>query len=135
MFTTRRLFSRRRFGLAAMVITLAVGAAADSSAADTVKVIVDYGDGVEKHFTRLAHRADMTVLDATRAAEKPAHGIKVEVRSSGSTAFLTKIDDVANEGSGKNWVYRVNDKLGDRSIGIFKLEAGDTVLWRFQEYE
>jgi hypothetical protein len=77
----------------------------------------------------------MTVLDAVRSAEKHPRGIKAEVRSSGSTAFLTQIDDVKNEGSGKNWAYRVNGELGDRSIGIHKLQAGDAVLWRFQEYE
>jgi hypothetical protein len=109
--------------------------AAMASAADTVKLVVDYGDGVEKHFTQLAYKKDMTVLDAVRTAEKHAHGIKAEVRSSGSTAFLTQIDDVKNEGSGKNWVFRVNGKLGDRSIGIHQLQAGDAVLWRFQEYE
>lgn len=106
-----------------------------AAAAETVKIIVDYGDGVEKHFTQLPFMQNMTVLDATRVAEKHPHGIKVEVRSSGETAFLTKIDDVANQGSGKNWVFRVNGQLGDRSIGIHKLEAGDAVLWRFQEYE
>jgi hypothetical protein len=123
--------------LAAIGCLFATVASATSlaSAADAIKLVVDYGDGVEKHFTKLAYKTDMTVLDAMRAAEKHAHGIKAEVRSSGETAFLTKIDDVANEGSGKNWVYRVNDRLGDRSIGIYKLKPGDTVLWRFQEYE
>ena len=46
-----------------------------------------------------------------------------------------KIDDVENEGGGKrNWIYRINDKPGDRSFGIAKLEAGDTVLWSFETY-
>ncbi|MCA9270087.1 MAG: DUF4430 domain-containing protein, partial [Planctomycetales bacterium] len=76
------------------------------------------------------------VLDATRSAERSGHGVVVKIRSSGSTAFLTQIDDVANEGgAGKNWVYRVNGKLGDRSIGVQKLDKGDKVLWRFQAYE
>jgi hypothetical protein len=104
-------------------------------AAEVVKLAVDYGDGAEKHFTQIAYKEGMTVLDVVRVAEKHPHGITAEVRSSGATAFLTKIDDVANSGSGKNWVYRVNGKLGDRSIGIHKLQAGDAVLWRFQEYE
>ncbi len=128
----------RRSTLIALALAFAgVGLATPSAAqaADKVKLVIDYGDGVEKHFTQLTYKKDMTVLDAVRLAEKHAHGIKVEVRSSGSTAFLEKIDDIANEGSGKNWVYRVNDKLGDRSIGIYKLQPGDAVLWRFQEYE
>lgn len=131
MFAPRIAQSFRRLAITLAWLMIATAA----SAADTVKFVVDYGDGVEKHFTQLAYKKDMTVLDAVRSAEKHARGIKAEVRSSGSTAFLTQIDDVKNEGGGKNWVYRVNGKLGDRSIGIHKLQAGDAVLWRFQEYE
>lgn len=131
MFATTAVISRRF----AIALVIAAAMATVAAAADTVKLVVDYGDGVEKHFTQLAYKKDMTVLDAVRSAEKHRRGIKAEVRSSGSTAFLTQIDDVKNEGSGKNWVYRVNGKLGDRSIGIHKLQAGDAVLWRFQEYE
>jgi opacity protein-like surface antigen len=133
MCVSTAVISRRCWAIAAALVF--AGAASLAQAADTVKLIVDYGDGVEKHFTALTHKKDMTVLDAVRAAEKHAHGIKTEIRSSGETAFLMKIDDVANEGSGKNWVFRVNGKLGDRSLGIQKLRPGDTVLWRFQEYE
>jgi hypothetical protein len=131
MFAQHTVQAFCRLAMALALLTIATVA----SAADTVKLVIDYGDGVEKHFTQLAYKKDMTVLDAVRTAEKHAHGIKAEVRSSGSTAFLTQIDDVKNQGSGKNWVYRVNDKLGDRSIGIHKLQAGDAVLWRFQEFE
>ena len=51
-----------------------------------------------------------------------------------ATALLTKIDDIENEGQGRNWLYRVNRKLADRSFGVFKLKAGDTVLWKFDKY-
>jgi len=49
--------------------------------------------------------------------------------------MLTRIDDLANEGSGRNWIYRVNGKLADRGIGAFNLKLGDTVLWRFEKYQ
>lgn len=105
-------------------------------AADHYRLVVDYGDGSQKHFTELPWRKDMTVLEATKTAEKHPRGIKTIVRSSGSTAFLSQIDDVGNEGgNGRNWVFRVNDELGDRSCGIQKIDQGDTVLWRFQTYE
>ena len=107
-----------------------------ASAAEQCKVIIDYGDGSQKHFTELLWRDGLTVLEATKLAEKHPRGITTKSRSSGSTAFLTQIDDVSNEGgSGRNWVFRVNGKLGDRSCGVYKVEAGGTVLWRFQTYE
>jgi len=110
--------------------------AARAEAAEHVKLVVDYGDGVQKHFTALPWKKGLTVLGATRAAEKHPRGIETKLRGSGETAFLMQIDDVTNEGgAGRNWVYRVNGKLGDRSAGIYPLDAGDTVLWRFQKYE
>lgn len=108
--------------------------AADESA-KTVSLVVDYGDGVQKHFTALEWREKMTVLEAVRQAEKHARGIKCEVRGSGETAFLVKIDDIKNEGGGgRGWLFRVNGKLGDRSLGVFPIQAGDAVLWKFEKY-
>jgi hypothetical protein len=107
---------------------------AEGSAPPAVRLIVDYGDGVQKHFTQLVWSEKMTVQDAVRAAEQHPRGIKTQQRGRGSTAFLTQIDDLKNEGRGRNWVYSVNDKLADRSFAIFALQAGDTVLWRFGEY-
>lgn len=118
------------------ILAAALSAAGAAGAAEKVRLVIDYGDGVQKHFNELPWRDGLTVLSATQLAEKHSHGIGVRVRSSGSTAFLLQIDDVANEGGGgKNWVFRVNGKLGDRSCGIAKVEAGDTILWRFQKYE
>jgi hypothetical protein len=101
--------------------------------AAAVRLIVDYGDGVQKHFTALPWKAEMTVLDAMKAAQEHPRGVKLQYRGSGATAFLTQIDDVKNEGAGRNWVYRVNDQLAERSFGVFPLKAGDTVLWKFEK--
>lgn len=107
-----------------------------ASAAEHYQLIVDYGDNSQKHFTELPWRDGLTVLEATKIAQKHPRGIQAKSRSSGSTAFLTQIDDVSNEGGdGRNWVFRVNGELGDRSCGVYKVNAGDTVLWRFQTYE
>ena len=109
--------------------------AAEQRAARTVMLIVDYGDGVQKRFTRLAWREDMTVLKAMNAAAKHPRGIQFEYRGAGPTALLTKIDDLENQGGRrKNWLYQVDGKPGQRSFGIQKLKAGDTVLWEFGKY-
>ena len=115
----------------------ALGAApAPESQKETVTLIVDYGDGVQKHFTNLSWRRGMTVLDAMRAAEKHGRGVKIKYQGSGSTALLTKIDDLANRGGrGANWIYRVGGKLANRSIGIYKLQAGDTIVWKYSKFQ
>lgn len=100
-----------------------------------VTLIVDYGDGVEKRFTALTAAKDATVLDLLNAAQKHPRGIRFEYKGKGETGLLTQIDDVKNEGAGRNWIYRVNDKLGDRSFAVFPVQAGDVVLWKFIEYK
>jgi hypothetical protein len=109
--------------------------AAEEKPSAIVKLTVDYGDGCEKSFTRLAWTSSMTVLDAMRLAAKHPRGIEFRQRGKGATAILTQIDDLKNEGARqRNWIYRVNGKLGDRSFGVFQLQPEDTVLWRFETY-
>ena len=100
-----------------------------------VRLIIDYNDGVEKHFTRLAWTKDMTVLDAMKQAQRSPHGITFRYTGRGATAFLTQIDDLKNQGGGKkNWLYRVNGKLASKGFGVYVLEADDVVNWKFQQY-
>lgn len=113
--------------------TTAAEPAADPKS--SVKLIVDYGDGVQKQFSAIPWREKMTVLDTLQWCTKHARGVMVKSRGMGSTAFVLQIDDLANEGSGRNWVFRVNDELGKSSSGVATVKAGDTILWRFEEYQ
>lgn len=105
--------------------------------AKAVRVVIDYGDGVEKHFKAIPHRAEMTVLDALRAAAALPRGIKFEHRGSGEIAFVSKIDDLRNEGGseGRAWTYSVNGKTAEKSCGIFVLNAGDVVTWTYAVFK
>lgn len=112
---------------------VAVATAADAKTS-TIKLVIDYGDGVEVHYRALAHKPNMTVLDALTAAQAHKHGLTFKHRGSGSFAMLTKLNDVENEGGGtkaKNWLYQVNGKDADVSFGSRQLQAGDVVLWKF----
>jgi hypothetical protein len=105
---------------------------------NTVRLVVDYGDGAQKVFPALPWQEGMTVLDAMEKAKAPAHGITFQHTGKGETAFLTQIDDLKNEGGGKskkNWQYLVNDAYADKSFGIRKLEKGDVILWKFTVFE
>jgi hypothetical protein len=108
---------------------------AEKAASPVVQVTIDYADGVQKHFSHLGWKRGMTVLDAMLAADQHPRGIAIVHRGKGATALLTRIDDVENEGAGRNWVYRVNGKLADRSMGVYELQSGDTVLWKFEKYQ
>ena len=101
----------------------------------SVKVIVDYGDGVQKHFTALPWKSGMTALDAMKLSQQHPRGIRFTMRGKGARGFLTSIDGLKNDGKSRNWIYRLNGKLGDRSFAIQPLKAGDAILWKFGEYK
>ena len=113
--------------------------AADSqpsaTAAKTVTLTIDYGDGVEKRFKAIPWRDGMTALDAMQFAGRHPRGIEYKKRGKGKTAFLTRIDDLANRGSrGGNWIFRVNGKQGQSSFALSVLKPHDVVLWTFGTY-
>ena len=126
-----------RHRLLAIITTLLVGAlplsAAESEA--TVRLTIDYGDGVQKVFAGIPWQEGQTVLAALEAAGKHPRGIKVEHRGTGATAFVTSIDGQKNEGTGRNWLYEVNGKPANKSCGVWTLKAGDQVLWKFGKRE
>jgi hypothetical protein len=128
---------RRRAAVAAVVLLLAAPALfvrAAAGADDSVRLIVDYGDGVSKTIDNLPWAKGKTVLDAMKEATNRPHGISFSFTGSGGDAALTKIDDVQNQGGGagkKNWQYWVNGNYGDRSFATFELQAEDNVVWRF----
>jgi hypothetical protein len=99
----------------------------------TVHLVIDFGDGTQRHFTQIAWHTGMTVLDALQAAARHPRGIRIAHRGSQATAFVYMIDDLANDPSGgRGWRYRVNDKLADRSCGIYQLDAGASIRWTFE---
>ncbi len=112
----------------------AVGPATGQSADQTVRLVVDYGDGASKTINNLAWAKGDTVLEVMKAATARPHGISFSFTGTGATAILTRIDDVQNEGTGlgkKNWQYWVNETYGDRSFAAFEVQAHDVIVWRF----
>jgi Domain of unknown function (DUF4430) len=129
---------RRRLAPAVVMLVLALALVAPpmaaQEAAPTVRLLVDYGDGVSKTVSGIAWTKGSTVLDVMKAATTRTHGISFSYTGSDAAAVLTRIDDVQNEGGGtgrKNWQYWVNDAYGDRSFATFELQAQDVVVWRF----
>lgn len=50
---------------------------------------------------------------------------------SGETSFVHSIDGLDNETDGQCWIYKLNDRLGDKSAGIQKVKPGDVVTWSY----
>jgi uncharacterized protein DUF4430 len=130
---TRRAAARL---LIAAVLVAAAGDRAQPQSA-TVRLVIDYGDGVSKTITGLPWAKGSTVLDVMNAAKSRPHGITLSYTGSGASAFLTQIDDTANEGGGvkKNWQLWVNTSYADRSFAVYELQPSDVVYWRFTMQE
>lgn len=133
MADLRRLFLRTI--LLALVASAAARGQEPAAAGKTVRLTIAYGDGVEKVFSQLPWKEGITAFDALQAAAKHPRGIKLAHQGSGATTLVTAIDDLKNEGRGRNWLFEVNGKLGEKSCAISELAAGDTVLWRFAKYK
>jgi len=106
-------------------------------AAESVRLVIDYGDGTAKVFKALAWTKGMTVEDLLKQAEKAPHGITVVASGSGSTYFVKKVDDLENEGAGadkKNSQYWLNTDFATIGAGAQKLQPDDVVTWRFDIY-
>jgi hypothetical protein len=139
-----RRMPRLRLGLAAM-LAVAVGCTADTPVAAepsppgaTVRMTIDYGDGVVKQFTALRWKEGTTVGEALREAARHPRGITFGQQGAGEQALLSSIDGLENEGGkrdAKNWIYYVNEQRGDRSFEVKQLSANDAVLWKFERYE
>jgi len=128
--------TRRTAAILLAAMLLAIPAASDQTHAQsaTVRLVVDYGDGVIKTITGLPWAKGSTVLDVMNAAKDRPHGISFSYTGSGASAFLTRIDDVANEGGAaakKNWQLWVNTSYADKSFGVYEVQPLDVVFWRF----
>jgi Domain of unknown function (DUF4430) len=121
--------------LAAFSFAAAAGDRAQAQSA-TVRLVIDYGDGVIKTITGLPWTKGSTVLDVMNTAKSRPHGISFGYTGSGAFAFLTQIDDIANEGGGKkNWQLWVNTSYADKSFAVHDVQPLDVVFWRFTMQE
>lgn len=141
--TRRSVLLGRYIPVAAGALLLSVALAAgrpleEEKPAATVRVRIDYGNGVEKHYNAIGWRAGMTVLDALGAARDARPGIEFRHRGRGETAFVYEIDGFANGPAGResmNWLFSVNDELMKRSCGVVELSAGDVVRWSYEKWK
>ncbi len=102
----------------------------------SLRLVIAYGDDVEKHYNLLRWTSGMTVLDAlTLARDKPPPlGLPFLSVGADDSAFVRSIDGLTNEGGrpgDRNWIYKINDQTADRSCGLATLQPGDTISWLY----
>ena len=60
---------------------------------------------------------------------------KVDSAGKGETRFVKAIAGVVNlRSEGDNWIYKVNDQLGDKSSGLYPVKPDDRIEWSFGKY-
>jgi Domain of unknown function (DUF4430) len=126
--------TRRAASIALMLLAFGSAGAPAGAQTATVRLVVDYGDGVVKTITDLPWSKGATVLDVMTAAKARPHGITFSATGSGASALLTQIDDVANQGGGagkKNWQLWVNTNYADKGFGVYDVQVLDVIFWRF----
>ena len=76
-----------------------------------------------------------TVSDLLKYVADADESFKYKSRGSGRTFFITEINGQKNEGArGRNWIYTVNGKLGNKSAGLFEIKPGDEIEWNLKRY-
>ena len=101
---------------------------AGSASAERVTLTIDFGDRGPRQAEVTSWSEGMTVGDLLNRVRR----LSVAQQGSGASAFVTQINGVTNEGAGgRNWIYSVNGKAADRSLGIYELRPNDHVLWTF----
>jgi hypothetical protein len=97
-------------------------------AAQKVFLTINFSDGRPLLNEEGKWRDGMTVADLLNSEPK----ISLTRIGSGSSAFLTSLNGVSNEGAdARNWTYTVNGKHADRSFAVYELRPNDHVLWTF----
>ncbi len=105
-----------------------------SSEKETVELTISFNGRQKDKQIMVEITSACSVLSVLQTAQQE-NAIRFESRGAGETAFVTSFDGVENEqGSGDNWVYRVNRKLGNKSAGLFEINPGDKLDWTFGKY-
>lgn len=110
--------------------------------ADSITLIIDYGNGARKRFDRIAWRQDMAVLDVLDAANAISPGVQFVFaptfsdRAGREVGSVTTIDGVA-AADDRHWLLWINEgyqgsqlrqRGGYAAFGLPRVQPGDAVL-------
>lgn len=122
-------------GLLSALSTFAVAETSKVVLADSVSIKIIMDDKTAE-FELTAVSPDLSIAEVMKKVAEAEKEFSFKSRGRGDTFFVTEINGRKNEGArGRNWIFKVNGELGNKSAGSFKVKAGDKVEWNFQKYQ
>ncbi len=106
----------------------AVSVISEPEVKDIVTISINGGATTEVPFT-----SGMTVHEAMTAASADGAFTYTTSEFSGLGVFVEAINGVGDDGSNKNWIFRVNGKLASVGASGYSLQAGDQISWTYEK--
>lgn len=107
----------------------------DTSKAQTVSLMLDYGDGKVRVYPDIALVSGQSLLELLEKQAKDAK-LTLKTKDFGELGILVEqIGDKVNGEGGKYWQYWVNNVSIPRSSDSYILSAGDVIEWKFLNYK
>jgi hypothetical protein len=99
-----------------------------------VELLIDFNGRAENKQFQVDWNKELTAFECLERLQQTGQ-LSLTSRGTGTQTFVISIDGLENLGAGgDNWIYFVNDRLGDRSAGVNEVQPGDRVHWRFGPY-
>lgn len=106
--------------------------AAGESAAKTVSMMLDFGDGTVRTFPNVELSGAQNVFAATKALSESGNGFVFKSQPPGQYGIM--IDQIGNRKNGEGgayWLFWVNNAMAEQSADNTILKPGDVVEWKF----
>jgi|GEM_PF-6329916 hypothetical protein len=94
---------------------------------------IDFRDGSALSFKFDALPEQPTVMELMKLAQRHPRCPALKMRGEGESAFLESIDDLGTA-RGKGWLYKVDGRPADRSMGVYDLKPGQVVRWSYGNF-
>lgn len=113
--------------MAALILIVSCGQKEDSTEVTDNKVAkkIDLADAADSLIFEMVGVDSMTVFDILSQQHEVRH------MSSLKGAYVTRIDDIPNEG-GYFWMYSVNDEMGQVACDLYTTKNGDRIRWHYR---
>ena len=113
--------------VATLILIASCGQKEDTTKIPDDKAVkkIDLADAADSLIFEMVGVDSMTVFDILSQQHEVKH------MSSLKGAYVTRIDDIPNEG-GYFWMYSVNDEMGEIACDKFTTKKGDLIRWHYR---
>lgn len=97
----------------------------------TISLMIDYGDGIVETYGNIPLSANENLFQVMEKAAKENNLAFESKTYEGLGALVTKIGGKENGADNRYWQYWVNNQKPEVGAGLYILQAGDIVEWKF----